>query len=235
MDALALDPVRPVLPATHAATWLREAWRLLRRAPLRMLVLSLLPIAFEALCQAIPVAGILLSKAATPLVSAWTLLMLDRYVRHGAFAPARAARTWRSRGTALAGVALLGLAVFGLQLAMAAAVAGGGAALALATGNIAGLGMDRAQIALVLASGMLPAMALVYAVPRIVLDGLAPTAALSENLRVLRQAWRPVGLVTLAMAALVAGLVWQPLLLLVLLPGGFALGYAIVRDAFPAA
>lgn len=234
MHSLALD-ARPRLPAMHAAAWLRDGWRVFRRAPLRIVLLSLLPILFEALCQAVPVVGMPASKALTPLVSAWALLMLDRRVRHGAFAPAATACGWFARRGALAAVALLGLAVFAVQLGVAALIAGPGAALALGTGDVAALGMDRGQVAMVLASGMLPALGVVYAVPRIVLDSVAPAAALAENLRLLRDAWRPVAAVMLAMAALVAGVVWQPWILLVLLPGGFVLGYAMVRDAFPAA
>lgn len=70
MNATALDPPHTGLPASRAALWLRDAWRVYRRAPVRILLLSLLPIAFEALCQAVPGAGVLLSKALTPLVSA---------------------------------------------------------------------------------------------------------------------------------------------------------------------
>lgn len=160
--------------------------------------------------------------------------MLDARVRHGAFAPRAAARTWRARRMGLVGVALLCLAMFGVQLAVSACIAGSGQALALVSGDIAALRMDRVQAALVLASGVLPALAIAYAMPRIVLDGIGLRAALAENMRMLHVAWRPVGLVTAVTMAMVAALVWQPLLMLILLPGGFVLGYAMVRDAFPA-
>lgn len=222
----------PRYPATHAATWLQAGWRIFRHAPVRITLLSLMPIVFEALCQVLPGAGILLSKLLTPLVSALALVMLDARIRRGAFGTSRALGVWRSRLPALVGVGLACAVVFVFQLAIAAALAGPAQALALALGDMQSLTMSRPQMALVLASGMLPGLALLYVIPRVALDGVGVIAALGDNARMLMLTWRPALLLSLATAVMVGGLLWQPWLLAVLLPGGFVVGYAMYRDVF---
>lgn len=232
MEALAIPMPAPRYPARHAATWLRGGWQLFRRAPVRIMMLSLMPIVFEALCQAVPGAGILLSKLLTPLLSALALLMLDQRIRHGAFGVPAAIATWRSRLPSLLGLGVACLVVFVFQMALAAALAGPAQAMALALGDMAALRMSRPQMALVLASGMLPGLALLYVIPRVALDGVGILAALGDNARMLMLTWRPALLLSLATALLVGGLLWQPWLLAILLPGGFVVGYAMYRDVF---
>ncbi|GAB2504118.1 DUF2189 domain-containing protein [Lysobacter humi (ex Lee et al. 2017)] len=230
---LAVNP-DAVLPAARALQWLRAGVRILRIAPLRIVLLALAPILLEALCQMLPSAGVVLSKLLTPVAAAAMLVLLDRRVRHGGFAPAVALRHWIERLPAVATVALFSTGVFAVQLAVAAVLAGVPNAVALASGAVADLHMTRLQMALVLASGCLPAVALTFVMPRVLFDGLGAVAAMIDNARAVARAWKPVGVIMLLSAVLVGGLVVWPALLLVVLPMGLTVGYAMYRDVFDA-
>lgn len=223
------------LPASRALRWLRDGIAVWRVAPVRLTLLAALPIVVEALCQAIPTAGIALSKALTPIAAAYALLLLDAHARTGRFQPsAVAVRAWRGRRTWPA-LAAIGLATFAFQLAVAAGLSGVDQALAVARGDLASLRMDRLALGSMLASGLLPGVLLVFAIPRMVVDGIDARAALAENARLLATTWRPVVAAMLATAALLAGALWHPALLLVMLPLCFVTGYAMYRDLFPPA
>lgn len=220
-------------PCSRFLHWCVEAGRMLRRAPVRFLLLCLVPMLAEAVIQlSIPVAGVVASKLLVPLFSAWCLLATDQKARHGRFGPGRALRRLVALRGRLAWVAVASALVFAWQVLVAWTIAGAAAAHALVVFDPATAGLlSRGTLAFVLASGMLPATLLVTAIPRIVLDGAIPTVALRENLRWATHAWRPLGIHLLVSAALVAGVVHTPWLLLVLLPFGYV-GYWIYRDAF---
>lgn len=214
------------------STWLADAWRLFRRAPVRMFLLSLLPVAVEALVQLAPGVGIVASKLLTPLASAWVLALIHHKARGGHFAPAAASGVWLSRLALLLWVALLSAAVFAFQLLVAAMLGGVDQSLALAAGDIANLHFDRVELACIFASGMLPAALLMFVMPRVLLDGIGVGRALGESLRCVVRYWRPVALLTLLVAALIGAILWLPLLLLVLLPFATLVGYTSYRDVF---
>lgn len=212
--------------------WLVDAWRLFRRAPVRIFLLSLLPIVAEGLIQLTPGIGIVASKLLTPLASAWVLALIDNKARGAAFAPASAGRRWLSRLPLLLWVALLSAAVFAFQLLVAAALGGFDQALALALGDVANLRLGRGELAVVLGSGMLPAALLMFVMPRVLLDGVDVGPALVESMRCAIRYWRPVAIVTLVAMGLVAGMLWWLPLLLVLLPFSLLIGYTSYRDVF---
>src|SRR5690606_15037844 len=93
-----------------------DAWRLFRRAPGRLALLSLLPIVVQALIQVVPGTGIVLSKLLTPLAGAWVLALIHHKSRDDAFAPARAGWLLLSRLAPLLLVSLLAAGVFMFQL-----------------------------------------------------------------------------------------------------------------------
>lgn len=223
-----------LIPAARSLDWLRGGWRVLRLAPLPIVLLAFVPILVEILCQMLPHVGIVLSKWATPMAAALLWVLVDRRVRHGAFGVTGALHRWRLRWPALAVASLLGLGVFVIQLGVAAALAGPEQAWAIATGAVEDLHMSRAQLALMMASGVLPGLALMTVQPRILLDGRGVREAIVDNARVLLRAWKPVGLFTLASMGLVAAVMWWPVVLLALPPSGLAVGYAMYRDLYPA-
>ncbi|HSM09984.1 MAG TPA: hypothetical protein VK827_00235, partial [Lysobacter sp.] len=152
--------------------WMLGAWRLFRSAPAGIFTLSLLPILLESALQAVPDAGIASSKLLTPLASAWVLAMLDSRARTGRFAPAQAGRLWLARLPQLLLVSLLLVGVFAFQLLVAAAIGDGAHALRLAVGDFSALGLSRSQLAIVLASGVVPGSLLMFVGPRVLLDGI---------------------------------------------------------------
>lgn len=217
---------------TRVGTWCAQGWRIFRVAPVRILLLVLAPIVFEALVQLTPGAGIVLSKFLTPAVSAWALVMLDHKLRRQRFAPGATARQTALRWRQVVGLALASFVVFSIQVAMAALIGSPAQAVALAVGDVAGLGFSRAEMGAVLASGAFPMLFLFFVGPRMMLDGLGLWQAILENARLLKRCWQPMVFYSLAMVLMLAALVWMPLLLLVFLPAGFCIGYAAYRDVF---
>lgn len=224
--------IRPVAPYV-LWRWHRQAWALLRQAPFAWLLLSLLPIAVEAVMQlSIPRIGMVLSKLVVPLFSAWALCLLHLRAQRRGLRPGEATRQWRGNPQALVVLAVLGLAVFGWQLLVAGALTGSGNALAVATGDIAAVHMGRWATGLMLASGVLPSMLLYFLPPLLVLDGLSTHEALRANFAAACRYLPAILGVTAVYAALLMLMMVQPLLLLVLLPYAVLIGYASWRDAF---
>lgn len=221
-------------PIWRLLHWFLLSARMLRRAPLRLFLLALLPMLVEMALQfGVPVAGVVLSKLLVPLSSMWSLLMLDSFVRSGRFAALQAGRHLRAHASTAITLALLSALVFTGQVAMAGVLAGPTAATAFALGDSAVVAatVSRLQIAVVLASGLPLAMLLLTTVPRALLDGMSVLVALRDNLRLLREAWRPLCAYLLLNAVLLFALPYQPYLLLPLLLLGYV-SYWVYRDAF---
>lgn len=216
----------------RAGLWCMRGWRIFRLAPVRIFLLALMPIVAEGLMQLAPGMGVIVSKVLTPVVGAWVLLMLDHKVRDALFGPRMAAREVGRRWNQVAAIALVGLGVFGFQVLVAAIVGNHEQAMAFASGDIAGIAYSRAQLAGIMMSGMIPTALLFFVVPRMLLDGLRLGPALAENARLLVCYWRPIALYTLVAAALIGGLLWVPMMLLVLFPASLCVGYGAYRDVF---
>ena len=199
---------------------------------MRILLLALVPIVFEALVQLTPSAGVVLSKLLTPAVSAWVLVMLDYKLRRHRFSPGIAGWQTVLRWRQVAGLVLASLVVFAVQVAMATLIGSPAQAVALAAGDVAGIGFSRVELAGILASGAAPMLFLFFVGPRMMLDGLRLWPAVVENARLLKRCWQPMVSYSLVMALMLAGLTWMPLLLLVFLPAGLCIGYAAYRDVF---
>ncbi len=225
-DAAARSPVRVL------GRWLGDGWHVFRRAPVRLLLLSLLPILVEGLLQLVPLVGVVVSKLLTPLAAAWIWYLMDARVRSGRFAPKASTVRWLGRLPVALQWAMIALAVFGFQLLVAGLMGGTDTAKALATADVAGLNLDRLQLAWVLASGILVATPLMFVLPLVLLDEIAIGAAMVHSLRAVLAYWKPVVLLTALTTAILMGVVWMPLLLLVLLPFGMTVGYVAYRDVF---
>jgi len=226
-DALVTSP-----PWRHSLRWLADAWRLFRLAPFTLLGLSLLPTVFEGAWQVIPVVGIVASKLLTPIASAWVLAMLDAKARRNEFAAGQSARLVMARFPSLLLSAVLIASVFAFQLMFAAAIGGAGQASALALGQIADLSLSRPQLAIVFASGVLPATLLMFVLPRVLLDRVGAIAAVAESAHRTLMYWRPATVLAAICATSVAALLWLPPIMLLLLPFGLCVGYASYRDVF---
>jgi hypothetical protein len=223
----------PAWPARRFLHWCGLAWGMFRRAPLRLMGLCLLPMLVEIMLQVlIPMAGVVISKLLVPIASVWCLLATDQRARSGRFAMGQAAvRALRLRGV-LVQVALVSACVFGIQMSLAWGLAGPAAAWGMVVlDQDALIQVSQAQVACVLASGLLPAMLLFFTVPRMVLDRLPLVQALRENWALLGRGWRPLLVYMLVAMALVGGFVYQSWLLLLAMPWGYV-SYWAYRDAF---
>lgn len=236
MNAVAIPDSGKVYPTWRCTVhWLVAGLRLLRRAPLAVFALSVSPIVVEALLQTVPTAGVVVSKLLTPFAMAWALAMLDAKARHGVFDTRSTSRRWAARLPALSRVALLAAAVFVFQLALTALIAGPAQAGALAMGQLDVLELSRVQLAAIFVSGMLVSTPLMFVMPRVLLDGIGITAAIRESIAAVWRHRRPVAVLTVSSAALVASVLWWPWVLLVVLPLVFCVGYAAYRDVFDGA
>lgn len=221
-------------PIRRLGHWLVEAWHVFRRAPIRLYALAVLPMLVEVALQfGVPAGGVVLSKLVVPVVSAWSLLMAHGVVVRNRAAPGAAlGALWAIRAS-LPGLALLSASIFLVQVVAMRLLAGPAGAMALVTAEPAGVAaFTRLDVAISLAVGAIPAVALLFfAGTRIVLDGVPVLDAILENLRLLRR--NPVVLLawSAANAGLLLALVYQPWLLLVLLPMGL-IGYVAWRDVF---
>lgn len=217
------------VPGVRAWHWLLGGVALLRRSPGRVLLLTLAPLLVEAPLQMLPSAGVLLSKITVGVVSVWTLVMLDTLARTGRLAARDGLqRVWRAPGPVCV-LVLLGLAVFAIQLGVAAMLSGLDQAVAVAMGDLKALRVTRAQIAAVLASGVLVSLPLAFVAPQLLLGGQHVRDALRTGLGTAWHARRALAWLALGSTALVAALPFAPWMLL-LMPILMCACYAAWRD-----
>jgi hypothetical protein len=229
--------VQPTLDATTATNhwkrfgrWSGDAWRLFRRSPLRFLLLALLPLAVEAVIQAAPRVGIVLSKCVVPMFGMWVLLMIDAKARTERFAPLAALHALAARPAHVAMYVAFALVIFAFQVGAAALIGGVDQAVALATGNLAELHFTRREFALILAGGALPAALTMFAAPHIALSNYSVVAALRHGFALVARNPKPVAVYALCTMELLALMLVQPLLMLLVLPWFCLIGYTAYRD-----
>lgn len=235
MSATLISPIgqeaRPSL--ADLSRWLRRGWALFRAAPVRGCLLALLPIVFEALIQAIPVAGILLSKLLVPLASTWVLALLHRRATSGSWRMRSATERWRQRLPALLRLAVvLSVVVFGFQMLVLAALAGTEQAMAVTLREFGALQLSRWQVAGMLVSGLLPAIVLMFVPGQVLFSGRSVVQAFSESVCALVRYRVSVLALAALTAAVLASVAWMPVVLLLYLPFGLYVGYAAWEDVF---
>lgn len=224
--------------AQQALRWWILGLRLWRKAPLRLALICLAPLAVEAVLQLIPAVGVVLSKVVVPLVSCGIVVVIDRVWRSGIFSlrgllwPFRRENFW----TALQ-LALISTVVFAFQMLVAFAVYGYPAIDAVVFGRIAEHReiMNHTFVLVLILPGELPATLLMFLAPLVILDGIRPLRAAAKSARLF--AFAPVPfLVTCAVGALLLGvaLTWAYTLpMLVVIPWMGLMAYAAYRDVFP--
>lgn len=225
--AVKAHPARPQPRGPGRAWyWLRQGLGLWRGAVWQGLLLALLPLVFEGLLQWLPMVGLVLSKLLTPLVAALTLWWLHRRCQRAGSLPVYGLPGWPVAVT----VMLLGLFVFAWQLVVLALLAGPDSALSLLHGDVAVLAGLRWPLALMLASGILPAALLWLMSTNMVLAGQPLRAAWCWNWRALQRYWQPLLVWHLLLAVMLAALLWWPWLLLLIAPLSLHGGYAMWCD-----
>ncbi|WP_017463343.1 hypothetical protein [Dyella ginsengisoli] len=227
----------PPSSLARAAGWYREGFRLWRRAPFRLVGLSLACMVAEVLLQLVPLAGTVLSKAVVPMLAVGVWIGLDRLARGEPLRFACLLSGWRHpRWPALWGLsAAVGLIVFAVQVAAAAAVYGPAVWDAVVLGHLLhhpALQTRRMEFVLLL-PGLVPATLLTLAPPLFLFRGEGVLAALAGSLR--RVAAHAVAftlalLPQLVLFAVALSSPWAMPLLLLLMPLGTLLAYAAWRD-----
>ena len=227
----------PPSSLARAAVWYREGFRLWRRAPFRLVGLSLACMVAEVLLQLVPLAGTVLSKAVVPMLAVGVWIGLDRLARGEPLRFACLLSGWRHpRWPALWGLsAAVGLIVFAVQVAAAAAVYGPAVWDAVVLGHLLhhpALQTRRLEFVLLL-PGLVPATLLTLAPPLFLFRGEGVLAALAGSLR--RVAAHAVAftlalLPQLVLFAVALSSPWAMPLLLLLMPLGTLLAYAAWRD-----
>lgn len=224
----------------RAVGWYRDAFRLWRRAPFRLIGLSLALLVAEAIVQLVPMIGTVLSKALVPMLGAGLWIGLDQLDRGQ---PLRFACLWAGwrhpRWLALWGLAAtVGLSVFGLQVACAAAVYGPVVWDGVVLGHMRSHPqlLARALEYVLMLPGLVPATLLTLAAPLFLFNGNRAPAALVASLRLVTRHGLAFALALLPQLALFAAALsrpWLMPLLLLLLPLGTLLGFAAWRDLAP--
>ncbi len=222
------------VPARHALDWLGQGWRLLWRAPLRLILLSLAPFVAEFLLQLIPGAGIVASKLIVPIVQAGVWVGLDGMF-HGR--PLRVACLGegfrRERLAPLAGLSLWFLIVFATQLLVVAAVFGPEVSGALLLGHVH-RELAGPAILLVVLPGLVPGTFVMLSTPLVLFDHLGPTRAVARSVRLVLASPAAFALFTLLTGIMLGlALLARAVPLLVLAPWFLTSSYAAYRDLNP--
>jgi len=230
-----------ILPApsalARAGGWYRDALRLWRRAPLKLVFLSLACLVAEALLQLLPAVGTVLSKAVVPMLAVGLWIGLDRLARGEPLRFSCLVAGWRHpRWPSLwALAAAIGLVVFAVQVASAMLVYGPVVWDAVVLGHLMhypALQTRRLEFVLLL-PGLVPATLLTLAPPSFLFRGDGVLAALAGSLRRVTAhaaAFTLALLPQLALFAVALSTPWAMPLLLLLMPLGTLLAYAAWRD-----
>lgn len=222
----------PLPPIIHSRRWISRAWALFRGTPVSGWLLAMFPLACELVIQlGVPVAGTVLSKVLVPLAGAWALALVHRRATRHAYQVRVATMAWARRIPALLLLAAFtAVLVFGLQMLVLASIAGTGQARAAAVQDMHLLDLARWQVAVMLVSGVLPSLALLFAQAQVLLGGMGARPAIVHSLRTAVR-WRlPLLPIAGIAAALLLAAAWMPLVLLVLPVVFLYLGYAAWED-----
>jgi len=224
-------------PLVRAAGWYRDAFRLWRRAPFRLIALSLALLVAEAIVQLVPVVGTVLSKAIVPMLGVGLWIGLDQLDRGQ---PLRFACLWAGWGhprrwSLLGMMAMLGFTAFVLQVACAAAAYGP----AVWDGVVLGHMRSHPQLLtreleyVLMLPGLVISTLLSLAPPLFLFHGETVPAAITGSLRLILRRGVAVTLAVVPQLALFAASLsspWLMPLLLLLMPLGTVVGFAMWRD-----
>ncbi len=187
-------------------SWLKSGWQLFRRAPIRLFGLLILVFAVEALLQwFVPTVGIPVSKWVVGGLTSLFWLVLVELNESGRLEPARALRGVGDKLPALAGLAVVVLLAYAMQVACATLLLGPQAIDLLVFADLTEApSLSSAQLGLILASGIPLATLFMFAAPLLLIDRLPLKDALISSVRlVLRHAFA-MTLLALLMIALIA-------------------------------
>jgi hypothetical protein len=222
----------PALPALRGLIWYADGFRLWRRAPFALFLLTLVLPLVELALQLLPFPGFILSKIAVMMLGAGLLLGVGGLARGERLRPGclfDGFRPGRLRSVLVVSVWMLSIPA--IQVLVATAFHGRGALEAVLSHRPPVELRSNAFMLSLILPGLLPATLLVLAVPFVVFDGLRPTAAIVRSVRAVLGAPLAFGSWMILTAALFAvGLLCKGLPLLLLGPWMLAMNYCAYRD-----
>ena len=225
------------IPARAALQWWARGLGFWKQAPLRITLWSLLPLVVEALLQALPEVGIVVSKLLTPVASVVVYLAFDGIHRKQPLSAAAVATRVRQIGAG----GLLGLALVMFTIYIAQVIVGylayGAPAL-----DVALLGrtdghrelLDQRFLLVLVLVGLVPGVLLLFVTPLVALGGQAPMRAASISAATMLTS--PAAyVVTFVLTAILiaAAITWgSGIALLALVPWVSAVHFVAYRDVF---
>jgi hypothetical protein len=237
MGAMSATPFADfdALPAARALRWFADGARLWRRAPIMLFLLAFVPLLVEGVVQLIPLAGMVLSKFITPLISFGLVIGLDALARGQRLRLSHLFSAFRhGRFPAAARLALWTMIVPAFQFAVATVIYGPAALDAVLFGHLLQHPelMTRAFSLWLILPGIPVATLFAFAPQLVLLRAIAPGhAVLLSARRVLAAplAFSVVVLATIAILLPSLTTAWGALALL-LLPWFTATGFAAWLD-----
>lgn len=185
--------------------WLADGWRLFLLAPLKLFGVMGLLFAVEILVQAsVPVAGVPVSKWVLGMLTGAIWLALDQLEAGGRLQPARAVGRIGGKWTALAGLALLSLLVYFLQVGFAWLILGPGTIDLLVLSNPApDLSLSAFEMGLIFSAGIPLSTLLMFTTPLLLIERLPPGRAVITSIRLVVRHAVPMSLLALLTMAVV--------------------------------
>ena len=225
------------IPASRVGIWLRDGLRLWKRCFFMLIALSICSLLIESLLQMIPWAGVVISKIVVPMCDAGIWVGLDATQRGGRLRFSSLWAGWRqSRWIGLWMLsAATGLFAFGFQTGCAWLAYRHGVIDAVVFGHPAAHRelMTRGFECALILPGIVSAVSLLFAIPLFIFRDATAATALGASIRIVLASPVPFVLLMLLQTALFAlCFIGGPMiaLLLLLLPWGTALGYAVWND-----
>lgn len=185
--------------------WLADGWRLFLVAPLRLFAVMVLLFAVEILVQAgVPSMGVPASKWVLGMLTGVIWLALDQLEAGGRLQLTRAIDRIGGKWTALAGLALLSLLVYFLQVGVACLILGSEAVDLLVFSNPApDLSLSAFEMGLIFSAGIPLSTLLMFAIPLLLIQRLPPGRAVITSIRLVVRHAVPMGLLALLTMAVV--------------------------------
>lgn len=235
--AAVLESPASTVPVRRAFHWYLEGLRLWQRYPLRLFVLSLAPLVFEALLQLIPLAGVALSKVFPLWLSFGVLQGLVDAASTGKLRWSSPFRTWQHsyRWRALGLALLCGPLIFGLQQLGVVAIYGWPAVDAVLLGHVSAHPelANRLFTCLLILPGVPLGIALGLAPMLVMFRGATPWQAMRHSVGRVLESSGAFSVYAAIQLLLFCGLLLVPfgfLLLLPLMPWMTACWYVIWTD-----
>jgi hypothetical protein len=225
------------IQAVAALQWWARGLGFWKQAPLRITLWSLLPLVVEAMLQALPEVGIVVSKLLTPVASAVVYLAFDGIHRKQALSARALSAKLRQIGAGgLLGLALVMITIYVAQVIVGYMVYGAPALDVALMGRTEAHGelLDQRFLLVLVLVGLVPGVLLLFVTPLVALGGQSPIRAASiSTATMLSSPAAYVVTFVLTAVLIAAAITWgRGIALLALVPWVSAVHFVAYRDVF---